>query len=130
MSLLERKNWWLWLIIYLFGQGVGIYLLGYFTKVFNKDSWYAKWQYWLIAGLCCIFPIFIMFAVFTLQIKVEVAKKLDVPGHEIYASVYTWILCLVIPIFGWIGLMVMSFYLDIACIIALYRGNGEKYLEN
>lgn len=129
MDLLRKENWWIWLIIYLFGQGVGVFLLAYFLKIFDKNKWYAKWQNWLIAGLCCIFPIFIMLAVFTIQLRIETAKKLDVPGSEIYGSVYTWILCLVIPIFGWIAISIMSVYVDIATIIALYRGNGEKYLD-
>lgn len=129
MDLLKKENWWLWLLIWLFGQGVGIYILAAFLKVYDKEAWYAKWQYWLVGALCCIFPVFIMLSIFTIQITVETAKKLDVPGSEVYGNVYLWILAIIIPIIGWIFLGVMSLYLQISTIIALYRGNGEKYMD-
>ena len=128
MDLLKRENWWIWLIIYIFGQGVGIYVLAALLQVYSKDAWYAKWQNWLIGVLCCIFPAFIMFTVFTIQITVETAKKLEVPGYEIYGSVYIWILGLIIPIFGWIAIAVMNIYLQIYILVSLYRGNGEQYI--
>ena len=37
----------------------------------------------------------------------ETAKKLNVPGDEIYMTPYSWILCIIIPIIGWILLLVM-----------------------
>lgn len=129
MDLLKRENWWIWLIIYLFGQGVGIYILAALLKVYDKNAWYAKWEYWLVGVLCCFFPALIMFSVFTIQITVETAKKLDVAGSEIYGSAYIWILGLIIPIIGWIALGVMSLYLTINTLIALYRGNAEQYID-
>ncbi|MCI8444797.1 MAG: hypothetical protein HFG15_00005 [Bacilli bacterium] len=129
MDLLKRENWWIWLIIYLFGQGVGIYILAALLKVYDKNAWYAKWEYWLVGVLCCFFPALIMFSVFSIQITVETAKKLDVAGSEIYGSAYIWILGLIIPIIGWIALGVMSLYLTINTLIALYRGNAEQYID-
>lgn len=129
MDLLKRENWWVWLIIYLFGQGVGIYILAALLKVYDKNAWYAKWEYWLVGVLCCLVPALIMFSVFSIQITVGVAKKLNIPGSEIYGSAYIWILGLIIPIIGWIGLGVMSIYLTINTLIALYRGNAEQYID-
>lgn len=129
MDLLKRENWWIWLIIYLFGQGIGIFVLAALLNVYNKDAWYAKWPYWLAGALCCIFPAFIMLSIFCIQLTVQTAKKLEVPGQEIYGAVYIWILCLIVPILGWIALGVMQLYLNIYILVSLYRGNGEKYIN-
>lgn len=130
MDLLKKENWWIWLIIYIFGQGVGTYILAYFLGVYDREAWYAKWQYWLIGFLCCIFPALIMLAIFSIQITVKSAEKLEVPGNEIYAQPYVWILGIIIPILGWILLGIMSLYLTIYTIIALYNGKAEKYIKN
>lgn len=129
MDLLKRENWWIWLIINVFGQGVGIYILAAFVKAYDKDAWYAKWQYWLIGALCCFFPVAIMFAIFTIQIAVQTAKKLEVPGSEPHGAAYVWILCIIVPIFGWIALAIMQLYLHIYILVSLYRGNGEQYID-
>lgn len=129
MDLLKKENWWVWLIIYIFGQGVGIYVLAGLLQVYSKDNWYAKWQYWLAGVLCCFFPAAIMLLVFTIQITIETAKKLEVPGSEVYGAPYVWLLCLIVPIFGWIAFAVMKFYLDVYILISLYRGVGEQYIK-
>lgn len=129
MDLLKKENWWIWLIIYLFGQGVGIYILAALLKVYDKEAWYCKWQYWLIGILCCIFPAIIMFSIFTIQISMQTAKKLDIPGSEIYTNPYVWIVGLIIPIIGWICLAVISTYISIFTLVALFQGNAEKYIN-
>lgn len=127
MELLDRKNWWLWLLIFLFGNKVAPFVLGAFLNVYDKNAWYAKWQNWLIGVLCCFLPAIIMMAILAIQITVQCAEKLEVPGYEVYGSVYIWILCLIIPFLGWAMLLVMSLYIDIYILVMLYRGAGEQY---
>ena len=69
-----------------------------------------------------------MVMILQIQLSCNVAAKLDVPGKEIYLSPYVWILCLVVPVIGWIMLMVMLLYIEIWTIVSLYKGNGEKYI--
>ena len=128
MGLLRKENWFVCLMLSFLSQGMFAFVLAYFMEAYEKDAWYRKWQYWVFGALCFIFPIFIMFYVFEIQMMVKVASKLEVTGKEIYDNPYTWILCLIVPVIGWILLIVMSLYLQIFTIVALYKGNGEKYL--
>lgn len=128
MELLEKRNWWFWLFIFLVGNNIGAIILAALLNLYQKDAWYTKWYYWVLAACCCFFPVGIMFGVFTLQSLCMSAKALSVPGEEIYTSPYTWLLCLIVPILGWTLLVIMILYLDIWCIVSLYRGNGEKFV--
>ncbi len=128
MDLLKQKNWWIWLLISIFGGWTSNLFLGALLNVYDKEAWYAKWQNWLLGILLLVFPFVIMVAIFNLQITSLVAAKLDVPGKEIYLSPYIWILLLIIPIIGWILLSVLIIYLNIWIIVMLYRGSGEQYV--
>lgn len=131
-EMLRRDKWWFWLILLIFG-GSAVLALIYalvIEDVLDKDAWYGKWYYWLIGVMCCFLPALIMFAVFQFQILTKVCQKLEVPGSEIYTSPYTWMLCLIVPVLGWILLGVMILYLEIFSIVAIYRGNGEKFIQN
>ena len=128
MSLLKKENWIVCLILNLITQGFFTFILAYFLGIYEKEAWYKKWQYWVFGSLCLIFPVFIMLLVFTVQITVKVASKLDVPGKEIYDNPYTWVICLIAPIVGWIVLFVIVLYLELFTIVSLYKGNGEKYI--
>ena len=96
------------------------------SDVFDENAWYAKWQNWLLGLILFIFPITIMAIIFILQMTCLVAAKLEVPGKEIYLSPYIWILCLIIPIIGWVFLCVMALYLEIWILVMLSRGKGES----
>lgn len=128
MGLLKKENWSVNLILLLMTQGLYFFVLAYFMKLYDKDAWYTKWQYWVFGTLCLFFPVLIMIIVFTIQISCSVAKNLNVPGKEIYNSPYTWILCLIVPVLGWVLLIVMSIYIYIWTIVMLKKGEGEKYL--
>lgn len=131
-EMLRRDKWWFWLILLIFG-GSAVLALIYalvIEDVLDKDAWYGKWYYWLIGVMCCFLPALIMFAVFQFQILTKVCQKLEVPGSGIYTSPYTWMLCLIVPVLGWILLGVMILYLEIFSIVAIYRGNGEKFIQN
>lgn len=129
MVFLKKENWILSLIFTILSQGIFSFVLGYFLKVYKKDAWYMKWQYWVISSLFLFFPVFIVLTVFLIQTACQVAKKLDVPGDSIYTSPYSWILCLIIPIIGWTLLLVMLFYIMIWPTVMIYRGKGEKYVK-
>ena len=126
MSLLERKNWPISLIFTILFRDIYAIILAFILGLFEEDAWYSKWYYWAAATMCLIFPIFIMFTVFEIQMLTKVSKKLNVPGSEIYATPYSWILCLIVPIVGWILLIVMYVYLNVWNIVMIYKGEGEK----
>ena len=71
-----------------------------------------------------------MFYVFVIQILTRVCEKLEVPGSEIYTSPYSWLLCLIVPVIGWILFAVMLIYLEIFLIVSIYRGKGEKFVKS
>lgn len=127
MKILKKENWWIWLLLMFFSGGSDVFSLGALLGCYNKDAWYAKGKNWLLGFLCLIFPGIIMIGIFHLQILCLSAAKLDVKGKEIYLSPYIWLLCLIIPFFGWIMFIVMFIYLHIYILIALHDGNGEKY---
>lgn len=129
MSLLKKDNWLVCLFLMIFSQGLFAFVLAYFMKLYDKNAWYTKWQYWVFGALCCFFPIFIMFIVFNIQINVKLAESLGVKGKEIYTSPYAWILCLIVPVVGWSLLFVMMIYIEVFTIIELYKGSGEKYIN-
>lgn len=130
MKILKQENWWVWLILLIFSQGSSTFVLGALLDVYDKNAWYAKWYYWVIGLVCFIFPAIIMVYVFMIQILCETASKLNVPGKEIYLTPYAWILCLIVPIIGWILLVVTLLYLQIWLLVMLYRGEGNKYIES
>ena len=129
MDFLQKKNWFLSLIMMVLTQGLFSMILAYFLKVYEKERWYTKWQYWVVSGLFLFFPIFIVLAVFIVQISCQVAAKLNVPGERVYNTPYSWILCLVVPIVGWTLLIVMLIYIYVWPIVMIYKGEGEKYAE-
>ncbi len=128
MKILKRANWWIWLLLFLFSSGSSTLVLGALLDVYDKNAWYAKWQYWLIGILLFVFPAVIMFSIFHIEILCKTAARLHVGGHELYLSPYIWILLLIFPVFGWIFLFVMLFYLEIMTVVMLYKGAGEEYI--
>ncbi len=129
MSFLKKENWPISLILTICLQNFYSFVLAYALKLYDKNAWYYKWYYWFLGTICLVFPSLIMLLVFSIQIMVLVADKLNVPGREIYAIPYTWILCIIIPVVGWVLLIVMIIYLLVWPVVMLYRGEGEKYIE-
>ncbi len=129
MNLLKKDNWVINLLLMLITNGAYIFVLGYFLDVYDKNAWYAKWQYWLIGIVLLLFPAIVMFTVFTIQVNIMVAKKLGVRGVKVYTSPYTWLLCLIVPVIGWVFIVVLCLYLYVFPIVMLAKGEGEKYLR-
>lgn len=129
MSLLKKQNWCICLILQIITCGLFTFVLAYHLKVYNEDAWYQNWRYWFFAGLCFVAPIVVVALVFTVQITCEVAAKLNVPGKEIYNTPYSWIVCIIVPVIGWVLLIVMHIYIILWSIVMLAKGSGEKYIE-
>jgi uncharacterized membrane protein YhaH (DUF805 family) len=127
MKILKKENWWVWLLLLLFSQGSSNFVLGALLDVYDKKAWYTRWYIWVI-GLVLIIPFGVMITVFTLQILSKTAAKLDVKGSEYYLSPYIWIILIIIPFIGWIAFAALTLYLEIAILVKLHAGNGEKYI--
>ena len=127
MKILKKENWWVWLLLLLFSQGSSNFVLGALLDVYDKKAWYTRWYIWVI-GLVLIIPFGVMVTVFTLQILSKTAAKLDVKGSEYYLSPYIWIILIIIPFIGWIAFAALTLYLEIAILVKLHAGNGEKYI--
>ncbi|MBQ9181991.1 MAG: hypothetical protein IJ134_05120 [Bacilli bacterium] len=127
MKLLKRENWWAWLLLFFGSQGTSVFMLGALLDVYDKKYWYSKWYYWVI-GTIFFFPLIIMLIVFYIQVLSKIADKLDVGGSKIYLSPYTYLLCLIIPIIGWIILITLILYLEVLILISLKQGKAEKYI--
>lgn len=128
MKILKKENWWVWLLLFLFSEGSSNLVLGALLDVYDKNAWYTKWYIWVI-GLVLIIPFGIMITAFTLEILSKTAAKLDVKGSEYYLSPYIWIILIIIPFIGWIAFVALMLYLEIAILVKLHAGNGEKYIS-
>lgn len=128
MNLLKRENWLVWAILLLLTQGFSNIVLGVLLGCIDKEAWYCKWQNWLLGAVCLLFPVFVMFIVFMIQMTVKVCQKLAAPGEAVYGCPYVWILCVIVPLLGWAMLLVMFFYITIWPVVMLARGNGEAQL--
>lgn len=128
MKILKKENWWVWLLLLLFSEGTSNLVLGALLDVYDKKAWYTKWYIWLI-GLILIIPFGVMVTAFNLQILSKTAAKLYVKGSEYYLSPYIWIILIIIPFIGWIVFIGLVLYLEIAILVKLHAGNGEKYIS-
>jgi hypothetical protein len=128
MDLFKKKNWFVWMILYLLiGPFTSIILAG-MLDLFNEDSWYCNWKCWLTGALCLLFPLSIMIIVLIFQLTCMIANELDVSGSSIYYNPYTWIVCMIIPFIGWSLLIVMYLYMVIQIIVKIQSGKLEKYI--
>lgn len=128
MNILKKGNWWVWLILTIFTFNFSSLILATQLKTFKKDAWYANVKYWVLGFLFFVIPGIVMLIILNIQMTCENAKKLGVKGEDIYFSPFTWILCLIIPVIGWICLIVMIVYMIMWTITMLHNGEAEKYL--
>ena len=128
MSFLKKSNFIVSLLFSLGLNDIFILVLADELKLYDKNAWYMKWYYWVIGIICFFVPVLVMLMIFELQMLTAAAKKLNVAGSEIYATPYSWILLIIIPIIGWILLLVMYIYLNVWILVKLFKGEGEKYL--
>lgn len=127
MELLKRENTWIWILLFFLTGGASIFMLGALLGVYKKGAWYSKWYYWVL-GVITIIPALIMVIVLFLTTLTKISKKLGVAGSEIYAFPYSWILCIIVPILGWVLLFIMLIYLTVWHLVKLNQGGAEKYI--
>lgn len=125
--MLKKKNWFIILLLNILTLGLFNFVLAFKLDLYDEEAWYNKWQYWFCASICLIFPVFIMFIVFLVEMTIKVANKLKVDGDSIYSSPYSWILCVIIPIVGWALLFTMFIYLLVFIPISIKDGKEEIY---
>lgn len=128
MRLLKKKNWFFNLLFMCIGHIFYCLFLAKSMKLYKSSAWYSDYRYWFVAVLFFLFPVLVMFVIFALQMTCKVASALNVPGKEIYGYPYAWILCFIVPIVGWVLFLVMLIYLEVWIVVALVRGEGEKFL--
>lgn len=128
MNLLKKQNGWIWIVLNIITCGLIIFLLGKKLNVYEKGAWYTNWHYWILGIVCGFAPGIIMFLIFNIQISIGVSEKLDVPGRNIYALPYLWILFVIIPIIGWVSFVILFIYTHIWYLISLFQGKGERYI--
>lgn len=128
MSLLDRKNSFVWILLFIVSYGLSNFFLASQLNVYEKEAWYTKPIYWLL-GCITFFPAVIMLLVFYIQISCGIAQKLNVPAGNIYTNPFVWILCLIVPIIGWCLGVVMLIYVLVWPFASLIEGNGEKYIK-
>lgn len=128
MNRLKKRNWWVYLILTIITLGLYNLALAHYLNVYDEEAWYQDWTYWFFGGLCFVFPIIILALVFVVQITCQVAAKLNVPGSEIYNTPYSWVLCMIVPVVGWVLLIVMLLYILLWIVVMLAKGEGEKQL--
>ena len=90
-------------------------------NLYDKYAWYYKWQYWTFATLYLVFPVFVLFTIFMIQMLCKLASHLKVSGSTIYNTPYSWILCMIVPIVGWVMFIVMFIYINVFSIIKSVR---------
>jgi len=127
MELLKKENTWVWILLFFLTGGASIFMLGALLGTFKKGAWYSKWYYWVL-GIITIFPFLLMYVILLFTTLAKICKKLKVAGSEIYAFPYSWILCIIVPVLGWVLLFVMLIYLIVSHFIKLSEGNAEKYI--
>lgn len=129
MSLLNKKNWWIWMLFSILSLNISVIILGALLDLIDKNAWYANKKYWILGTICFVIPAFIMLFVFVIEMLCKVSAKLKVPGSELYLSPYIWIIFLIVPIIGWVFFLVTILYLTIWYLVALYKGDAEKYIK-
>ena len=127
-NLLKKEYGIIWLVVGFFTEFITTFLLAYFLDVYDREAWYTKPAYWIVGFVFFMFPALIMFLIFQVQIAVGTARKLNVPGEEIYGNIFIWVAGIVVPVFGWLFLAAMYFYVNVVTYIMLISGEGERYI--
>lgn len=125
MDLLNKKNWIVYFILFCATGGLINIFIAWKLGLLKENAWYKNSKYWIIGFIALIFPVFIMLAVLNLQMIIKIAYKLRVPGDYLYTSIYYWIICLMVPVVGWILFAVMLIYIIVWTNINILRKMGE-----
>ena len=124
---ITKKEAYIYCILDIVTLGLFNLILAGILDLYDQKAWYNKWPYWFFGTLCLIFPVFIMFIVFYIQMLTVVAKHFNVNGSDIYGTPYSWILCVIVPFVGWICLIVMFIYLVVFTCINIIKSSEVKH---
>lgn len=128
MSLLRKENWFVYVFVTFFAQGIFTFALANDLNLYEKDAWYHKWYYWVIGTIFFVFPALIMLVVFNITMQIKICEALNVKGKEIYSLPYPWIVSLIVPILGWATFIVMLLHIYYYPAVCIYKGEGEKLI--
>ena len=126
--MLKKQNWWIGFVLNILTLGLIVFIFGKKLSVYQKNAWYTNIYYWILGIICGFFPALIMFFIFNVQISILVSEKLDVPLKKIYTLPYIWVLGIIIPIIGWITLILLFIYTHLWYFISIMQGKVEKYI--
>ena len=128
MTLLKRNYWWFWLLLNILTGSISNLFLGKLLNVYEKGAWYTKWYYWVLGIFFGFLPALIMLLILIIEVTIKICVKLEVPGSDLYALPYPWIICIIIPIVGWALFVILLVYTNLWYAVKLFQGNGEKYI--
>ena len=126
MNLLKKNNFWIYLTLNIITFGVFNLYIANKLNLKDEDAWYSKWPYWFFGTCCLVFPVIIMFIIYVIQMNCKVCSKLKVSGSNIYDIPYSWILFIIVPVIGWIFLIIMYLYVIIMPSIKVLQGVNIK----
>lgn len=130
LNVYKKEAWYSQTKSWLLGIG-GAAFLGVilsFSGISFVDGLSTETMVLILAIMFALIPAFLMAVVFSVQITATIAATLDAPGRELYLSPYTWMLLVIVPIIGWILLIVMLIYIYVWNLVMLARGMGERYI--
>ena len=116
-----KKNIIISLLMMIFIPIIPVIAISSEMNLLDKDAWYYKWQYWFFATVCFLLPVIVLVIIFLIEQLVKIASKLKIAGSDLYITPYFWILCVVIPVIGWILLLVTYIYLILNVTIELNK---------
>lgn len=116
-----KKNIVVSLLMMIFIPIIPLIAISSEMGLLEEEAWYEKWYYWFFAAVCFLLPVIILFIIFLIEQLVKIANKLKIAGTDLYISPYFWILCVIVPLVGWILLLVTYIYLIFNVTIELNK---------
>ena len=111
--MLKKEHSIIYLILNVLTLGFFTFYIAYKLDLYEEDAWYTRWYYWVLGFMLGIIPGLVMLLVFSIKMGILVSEKLKVPGTELYAFPYTWIICLIVPILGWTLFVLLYIYIHV-----------------
>ncbi len=126
MGLLKKENWFICLILNIVTLGCFTFYVAYKLDLYDKNAWYFRWYYWVLGFVLGILPGLVMLLVFSIKIACLVSERLNVPGKEIYVLPYSWLICAILPVVGWVLFIILYIYVHVWYVFSLKNGFSEN----
>ncbi len=121
MKTLKKDAWPIYLILNILTLGLFTFYIAYKLDLYEKNAWYFRWYYWMLGFILGIIPGLVMLFVFLIKMACLVSEKLMVPGKEIYMLPYTWLVCAIVPVFGWALFVILYIYVHTRYMFSLKK---------